>query len=190
MSDPKSLSPGTLETTVTYLEMLQRPTRPPGAAPRADLTVQQAVLPTVSFYRYLYDTVGERWLWVDRRKLPDVDLARLIQADGVEVHVLYVSGVPAGYVELDRRDPADIELVYFGLIPDFLGQRLGPFLLDWAIDRAWSSAPRRFWLHTCTLDHPKALAMYQSAGFVPYKTEVKLEADPRGPGVAGQARAG
>ncbi len=41
-------------------------------------------------------------------------------------------------------------------------------MLDWAIDAAWSRAPSRLWVHTCTLDHPSALAVYQRAGFEPY----------------------
>jgi hypothetical protein len=33
--------------------------------------------------------------------------------------------------------------------------------------------PRRFWLHTCTKDHPAALPNYLKAGFAVYKEEVK-----------------
>jgi hypothetical protein len=52
-------------------------------------------------------------------------------------------------------------------------------LLHWIIEKAWSHQPRRFWLHTCDLDHPKALAVYQQAGFVPYRYEEKIVDDPR-----------
>jgi GNAT superfamily N-acetyltransferase len=89
-----------------------------------------------------------------------------------------VEGVPAGYAELDGRVEGEIELAYFGLVPDFIGQRLGPWLLDWAVRRAWIGA-RRVWVHTCTLDHPGALAMYERAGFVRFKTEVEIADDPR-----------
>jgi GNAT superfamily N-acetyltransferase len=170
---------GMLESTVTYLEMCSRPQRPLFPAPRPGLSIVQAVRPTVSFYRYLYNTVGDLWLWWERRRLRDEQLAAIVQNPKVEVHVLYVEGVPAGYVELDARKPPDVELAYLGLIPEFLGQRLGPYLLDFAIDRAWSSGAERVWLHTCSLDHPKALGVYQMAGFVPYKTEPRREPDPR-----------
>lgn len=183
MSDPRPVFDVKLiETTITYLQMFEPPRRPWARPPRNGLGIVQAVRPTVSFYRYLYNTVGEPWLWSIRRKLSDEALAQIVQDDRVEVYVLYVEGVPAGYVELDRREPPDIELGYFGLIPQFIGQKLGPYLLDWAIERAWSYGPPRFWLHTCTLDHPKALSMYQQAGFVPYQSETKLEEDPRGDG--------
>ena len=61
----------------------------------------------------------------------------------------------------------------FGLLPGFIGQGLGRYFLQWAIDRAWSYQPRRFWLHTCTKDHPAALPDYLKAGFAVYKEEVK-----------------
>ena len=75
-------------------------------------------------------------------------------------------------VELDRRKEGDIEIVQFGLIRDFIGQGLGKYFLQWTIDKAWSYRPRRFWLHTCTLDHPAALPSYLKAGFEVYKEEI------------------
>ncbi|MBV8196845.1 MAG: GNAT family N-acetyltransferase, partial [Candidatus Eremiobacteraeota bacterium] len=37
----------------------------------------------------------------------------------------------------------------------------------------------RFWLHTCNLDHPNALAFYKRSGFVPFKREIEVYDDPR-----------
>src|SRR6185369_493618 len=95
----------------------------------------------------------------------DPALAAIVNDDAVEVWVLYVAGVPAGYFELDRRQPPDIELAYFGLLPEFSRQRLGPYLLDRALRRAFPSGCSRFWVHTQTLDHPSALPLYQRLGF-------------------------
>ena len=161
-----------LETIVTYLEMKQLPPRPPIEPPRPGLQVVRAVDPTVAFYRWLYDTVGAPWLWVDRRRLSDEALAAVIGHPDVEVWVFYANGVPAGYCELDRRQGSDIELAYFGLMPEFIGQKLGPFFLDWSIRKAWSYKPQRFWVHTQTLDHPRALSLYRNLGFRAYKEEV------------------
>ena len=58
-------------------------------------------------------------------------------------------------------------------MPEFIGQGLGKYFLQWAIDKAWSYQPTRLWLHTDTLDHPAALPNYQKAGFVIYREEVK-----------------
>jgi GNAT superfamily N-acetyltransferase len=170
-----------VETVVTYLEMRAPPApeQAPVAPPREGLALVHAQAPTVAFYRRLYEAVGAPWLWTDRSKLDDAALAAIVRDPAVEVWVLWSRGVPAGYVELDRRAPPEIELAYFGLVPEFLGQRLGPYLLDQAIRRAWSYAPARFWVHTQTLDHPAALPLYQKLGFVAYKTETIWVDDPR-----------
>jgi GNAT superfamily N-acetyltransferase len=154
-----------ITTVVTFLEMTAPPTRPPRRPPRPGLEVRLARRPTVDFYRYLYASVGEPWTWVVRRWLSDAELAAILRDPRVEVTVLWIEGVPAGFAELDRRTPADVELAYFGLMPAFIGQGLGGYLLDWAIHHAWRSRPRRLWLHTCDLDHPGALAVYQRLGF-------------------------
>ena len=161
-----------VETLVTYLEMTAPPALPQRPAPRPDLEIRRARRPTVSFYRYLYAAVGEPWTWTVRRSLSDAELAAILDDRRVEVNVLWVGGVPAGYAELDRRAPPDIELAYLGLLPEFIGQGLGAYLLDWAIHHAWRSRPRRLWLHTCDLDHPRALDFYQQQGFRIYDRRV------------------
>ena len=170
----------TVRCVITYLEMTERPKRSPPPPPRGvHVALLRARRPTVRFYRYLYDTIGEPWLWYERRALSDEALDEIITDERVEIYVLYVEGVPAGYAELDRRRPPDIELAYFGLMPEFIGRGLGPFLLGSAIDIAWSHEPKRLWVNTNTLDHPRALPLYQRFGFVPYRQEGKSFADPR-----------
>lgn len=183
MTDVEILPGGKLKTIVTYLEMYEKPARRMMDPPVQPLLILQAVCPPVSFYRYLYNTVGEPWLWWERRKLSDDQLRAIIQHPEVEIHVLYVAGVPAGYTELDLRQKPDIEIAYFGLIPEFIGQGLGKYLLEWTIEKAWSFHPKRLWLHTCNLDHPRALSVYQQAGFVPYKEEIEIIDDPRRTGI-------
>jgi GNAT superfamily N-acetyltransferase len=168
-----------LEDTITYLEMLARPTGRRVPAPLEKLALMQAEACPVSFYRYLYDTVGEPWLWFERRMIGDLALAAQIGKPTIEIFVLYVRGVPAGFFELDTAAARETKLCYFGLIPDFIGRRLGPYLLQAAIDRAWSRPIDRFWLHTSTFDHPKALRVYQRAGFVVYARRAVTFDDPR-----------
>ena len=174
----------TLRCTITSLEMTARQSHTPVAVPTGmNLALLRARAPSVPFYRYLYDRVGEPWLWYERRAMDDAALKSIIQDEQVEIYVLYADGVPAGYAELDRREEPDIELAYFGLVPEFIGKGLGPYLLGSAIDIAWTYDPKRLWVHTNTLDHPKALPLYQRLGFVPYKREDKVIPDPRLSGV-------
>lgn len=159
-----------VDVTIYYLEMLapSRRTVPP---PRAGLSVEHVRSPSVQYYRSLYNAVGEDYRWLGRRKMSDEALAAIIGDERDELHVLQVDGQPAGFAELDRRQGDEIELVQFGLLPAFIGQGLGKWFLQWTVDKAWSYVPKRFWLHTCTLDHPVALSNYQKAGFALYRQE-------------------
>ncbi|MFT5174745.1 MAG: GNAT superfamily N-acetyltransferase [Gammaproteobacteria bacterium] len=180
-ADP--LPRGKLEMVVTHLQMRARP---PGLVmpQRAEaLSIIRARRPTVSYYRYLYDTVGAEWMWFERRRLADRELAAIIHSPHVGIYVMYTSGVPAGFVELDWRREDEVEIAYFGLLPEFIGRGLGRYLLAWAIDKAFSSTPERpalrLWVHTCNYDHPEALANYQRAGFSAYRQERSVIDDPK-----------
>lgn len=170
-----------LDVTITYLEMLEQPARGPARPPRLTekLALMRAERPTAGFYRYLYNAVGAPWRWYERNQLSDAELTAIIQDELVEVCVLYYGGTPAGYAELDFRQEGEVELAYFGLIPDYIGLGLGGYMLNWAIDTAWAREPRRLWVNTCTLDHPAALTVYQKAGFTPYDQESIQIKDPR-----------
>lgn len=156
--------------TTTYLEMFSHPRRqvPP---PVESLAVRHVEKPGVEYYREIYDAVGSRWNWTSRKRLSDAALAEILNDSRVEIHELRVDGVQAGFAELDGRVPGEIELKQFGLVPEFIGWGLGKYFLNWVIDRAFSHSPKRFWLHTCTEDHPAALPNYVKAGFVVYKAE-------------------
>lgn len=165
---PLSLTPKTdsqIEVTITYLEQTARPVLPTPAAPRRKTALMRVERPPVHFYRYLYDLVGAPYNWISRRKISDDDLADIIHRDDVYLYVLYVDGAPGGMAEIDARDPAAYELKFFGLAPDFTGAGLGRFFLTNVIELAWSLAPKKLLLETCTLDHPAALPLYQKFGF-------------------------
>ncbi len=145
--------------------------------PVGHFALMAAVSPPLHYYRYLYEAVGRDYAWVDRLRLSDEELAAIIHDEAVEIYVMYADGAPAGYFELDFRNTGEAELAYFGLIPEFTGRGLGKFMLAQAIELAWEKPIRRLFVHTCTMDHPAALPLYQKYGFIPYaqdKTEVEL----------------
>jgi ribosomal protein S18 acetylase RimI-like enzyme len=174
---PPAIAPAMalLDDVITYLEMREAPTTPRIPAPPAKLALMRAENCTVSFYRYLYETVGTPWLWYERRLTADGALGAEIGKPTTEIFVLTVGGVPAGYFELDTAPPQETELRYFGLIPEFIGRGFGPFLLRAAIGRLW--------VHTRTFDHPRALGNYQRAGFVVYARQKLRFEDPRTQGI-------
>jgi GNAT superfamily N-acetyltransferase len=157
--------------TVTFLRMDAKPSALPPPMPKGRVAILRSANPPVHFYRYLYDTIGEDYYWVDRRKLTHPQLAQIIQSPQVELYVLYAEGVPAGMAELDMRETATGQLAYFGLMPEAVGKRLGYYFLYHACLNAWAHPISKLLVNTCTLDHPRALPLYQRLGFVPYSRE-------------------
>jgi GNAT superfamily N-acetyltransferase len=154
-----------VEVLTTHLQMWGNHGQELAPAPDG-VKVVHAKPPGVRFYRYLYDGVGAAWHWYDRRRWSDEQLAATVDDPKVEVHVAWKHGVPAGYVELDRREAKHCEIAYFGLFPEAIGGGLGTWLLRWAIREAWrDESLERLWVHTCSLDHPSALGVYQKCGF-------------------------
>ena len=160
-----------VSTETTYLEM-RAPNMPPRPTPSAATRLEQVSEPEIDFYRFLYDSVGNNYHWVDRRLLSDEQLGAILNDDRVDLWVLYVEDQPAGFGELDRRVGNEIEVAYFGLFPAFIGRGLGKYLLISVLEQAWKFQPSRVWLHTCDLDHPAALNNYLTAGFSVYDRQV------------------
>src|SRR6201987_5107276 len=93
---PRQNTVTALYDVITYLEMLDRPAGKGVPAPFDKLAVMRAEDCTVSFYRYIYDTVGRPWLWFERRLVDDAALATLIGQPPIEIFVVYGGGGPAG----------------------------------------------------------------------------------------------
>ncbi len=157
-------------TKTTYLEM-RSPVRNDTATPEG-VAVAHVEKPSLAEYRHYYSSVGKDFDWVDRILLADEKLVEIIHDNLVEISLLTVGGEPAGFSELDRRTPTEIELAYFGLFPNFIGRGLGKFFLNWTVQHAWSYQPNRVWVHTCDLDHPAALPNYVRAGFQVYDEKI------------------
>jgi ribosomal protein S18 acetylase RimI-like enzyme len=169
-----SKAPRRIPMTVTFLEMNARPAVLPPPSPRGKVALLKAEKPPTHFYRYLYDTIGDGYLWVDRKKLTQDALAEVIQDPLNQLFVLYTDGNPAGMAELDLRKPDTANISYFGLMPEAIGRRLGSFFLYHTCMNAWAMPIRRLTVNTCTLDHPRALPLYQRLGFTAYAREERF----------------
>jgi GNAT superfamily N-acetyltransferase len=172
------LPPGKIASVVTFLEMRTRPNLPATSVP-SGLSLRRVERPALDWYRNLFRRVGQEWLWFGRLQMNDDELRGVLWDDHVDVFALSANEKDLGMLELDRRVPGEVEIAYFGVCSELLGKGAGRFLLHKALDEAWSHAPQRVWLHTCNLDHPRALEFYQKAGFVPYKFSIEVSADPR-----------
>lgn len=151
--------------TTWYLEMRARPpVRRPN--PPEGVVLQPLERPSAATYRALYDTVGDAYHWVDRRRIDDTALLALIHDPFVEIVAARSGAELVGYYELDRATPGECKLVYFGLAPAWIGRGVGSWFLERAVQHAWAARTHRVTVHTCSLDHPRALPTYERAGFV------------------------
>ena len=168
VTDPSDAKSGPLIARVTYLEMTARPrSRPPLPTGRAIALFRTEQMPP-AFYRFLYEEVGRKHHWSLRRHIDDAALSAIIDAATTRIEVLYVDGCPAGFFEIDTSGlPQTCEIVYFGILPAYQGQKLSKWFLACAIEAAWHGGPQRVTLHTNSLDHPRALPLYQKMGFSP-----------------------
>jgi GNAT superfamily N-acetyltransferase len=136
------------------------------------------------FNRDMYVAVGETWKWIDKRPWTNERWNEYASDPNLRTFAAYYDNALAGYYELRRGDApstpshhdehnGEVEIAYFGLLPDFIGRGLGSALLTSAIKNAWAWAPTpsRIWVHTCNRDHPNALNNYQAKGFRIYKIE-------------------
>jgi GNAT superfamily N-acetyltransferase len=173
-----ALPPGKIAAVVTYLEMRNPPPEVP-APTSSEFAIRRVQQADLHWYRGLYRQIGEPWLWFSRLRMPDAELSATIHDPHVDVFALSHEGIDKGLLEFDRRQFPDIELSFFGVVPALIGKGAGRALLQQGLAAAWEYRPQRVWLHTCTLDHPRALEFYQKAGFIPYKRAVEVADDPR-----------
>ena len=171
-----------LATIVTTLEMRQRPPLRPMPASR--LRLVRWAQPTPDRYRALFARVGAPWLWFSRLVMADAALVAILDDPHIAVHaVIDSAGIEVGMLELNVRHAGACEIAYFGLIPELAGQGHGRWLMAETLARAWTKGIERVWLHTCTLDHPRALGFYRAQGFVAIKRTIETFPDPRATGV-------
>ncbi|OHT20535.1 GNAT family N-acetyltransferase [Edaphosphingomonas haloaromaticamans] len=169
---------GQLAAVVTSLEMRARPR--PAPMPASPLRLVRWTAPTNDAYRTLFRRVGSPWLWFSRLAMAEEELATILADPAVELFaVADPRGIEVGMLELDFRRPGECEIAFLGLVPDLAGQGHGSWLMANALAMGWRAGVERMWVHTCTLDHPGALAFYRRSGFTPYALAVETFADPR-----------
>ena len=174
------LPPGLVATVVTYLEMRVPPAAGAEAVPLPGAALVRLGAADEPRYAAIYRSLGERWMWFSRLALSAADRAAIIGDPAVEAYALVLNGADAGLLELDFRVAGEAELAFFGLYESAIGTGAAQWLIQAALARAFAAKDvRRLWLHTCTLDHPRALAFYRCSGFTPYKIALEIMPDPR-----------
>ena len=177
---------GKVAMVVTHLEMRTPQLR---EVPVPEGLEFRAFEPDIDSYRDLFRRVGQDWLWYGRLAMPDAEVQAILDAPQVHFFALFKDGTPEGLLELDWREDRGCELAYFGLTPKLIGTGAGAFLMDRAIEHAFTKDIDRFHLHTCTLDSPQALEFYKRSGFQVTRQEIEIDDDPRLLGILPQTAA-
>jgi len=172
------VTPGCIASVVTCLEMREKPTEAPIPLPEG-FSLRPFSERDPDLYRSLFRRVGANWLWFSRLVMSDEMLLSVLHSSSREIYCVYHNGQDVGLVELDFSEPGEAELAFLGLTQDVTGKGIGRAVMSAAIALAWAKPVQRFWVHTCTFDHPSALGFYIRSGFTPYARRVEVQTDPR-----------
>ncbi len=169
---------GHIAAVVTCLEMTERP-KPKPLPVMMSARLMPVAEPDPASYRRLFRAVGAPWLWFGRLMMEDDALAALLHDPDILLYTVRQGPEEVGMVDLDCRADGEVEISYFGVLPNLAGRGLGGWLMAQTLQIAWGRRPRRVWVRTCTLDHPGALGFYIHHGFRPYARKVEIVPDPR-----------
>ena len=167
---------GKIAAVVTHLEMTARPALRPD--PPGPWTLRRVEAPDPTGFA-ISIAASARSGCGSRGCKSDAELAAIIHSPLVEVYALVQDGRDEGLLELDFREAGQCELSFFGVTAKLIGSGAGRWLMNRALELAWSRPVARVWAHTCTLDHPGAVAFYQRSGFRPFRRQVEIADDPR-----------
>lgn len=164
-----------LEYTVTYLEMKSPPGAPPPPPSGAGgLALIRAKAPPRRWFLHLYQSVGAGHEWTDWLRADPAELDAFLGNPSVALYSLILDGWSGGFFMLDWRQEGVCDLAYFGLAPEAQGRGLSRWLLSEALRAGWEGrGVQRMTVQTNTLDHPRALPLYQRSGFTPYAQELR-----------------
>ena len=122
--------------------------------------------------KFFYKQIGKNYQWVDRLIWTDKNWIEYVSSPNLFTFVLKNNEDIAGFFELMyHKDKLETEIAYFGLLKEYIGKKLGGYMLSEAIKKSFSYNVKRVWAHTCSLDHKNALKNYLSRGMKIYNTE-------------------
>ena len=122
--------------------------------------------------KFFYKQIGKDYQWLDRLAWTDKNWIEYVSSPNLFTFVLKNNDDIAGFFELMyHKDKLETEIAYFGLLKEYIGKKLGGYMLSEAIKKSFSYNVKRVWVHTCSLDHKNALKNYLSRGMKIYNTE-------------------
>jgi GNAT superfamily N-acetyltransferase len=146
-------------------------------SPEPAFRITKSSLPRWRINRFFYEYVGAKWEWTDKSAWSEEQWRAYVERDELHTYLAYLHDTPVGYFELEARSE-EVDIAMFGLEPRSTGKGLGGHFLSEAIRHAWSLAPKRVTVNTCSLDHPHALGNYLARGMRIFQEEEKRAKRP------------
>ena len=135
-------------------------------------SLKQVIPNDFQLNKFFYKQIGKNYQWVDRLIWTDKNWIEYVSSPNLFTFVLKNNDDIAGFFELMyHKDKLETEIAYFGLLKEYIGKKLGGYMLSEAIKKSFSYNVKRVWAHTCSLDHKNALKNYLSRGMKIYNTE-------------------
>ena len=159
-----------LKYRVTYLEMTKVPSFDWPKVLKHKLSLIKGKNIPPWYFLFFYKQVGEKYYWTDWLNKSDEELHEFVSNKNVLFYTLIKDGWPAGFFMLDYRKKQTCNLSFLGLVEEAIGIGLGDYLLKTAILTAWdTNTIHKLTVDTCSLDHKRALHLYQKNGFAPFQ---------------------
>ena len=125
--------------------------------------------------KFFYKNIGKNCQWVDRLVWTDLNWIEYVSNKNFSTYVLKEKNEIVGYYELIfNENNKEAEIVYFGILEEYFGKKLGGYLLSEAIKNSFILGAKSVWVHTCSLDHKNALKNYLARGMKIFKTETLI----------------
>ncbi|MEA3445313.1 MAG: GNAT family N-acetyltransferase [Bacteroidota bacterium] len=165
------------EVTTFYLEMTGTEKFKPKAGFEKAMHIQE--IENDAFINFmLFAGVGLPWKWYSRLAWTPDDWKKYFNKNVCKTFLGFRNKQLIGYFELEIQENKNVEIKFFGLLPQFIGSGIGGYFLSHAINSAWQLGAKRIWLHTCSSDNENATANYISRGFEIFKEEKEIEEIP------------
>ena len=137
-----------------------------------NFSIQYLKTPDFQINKFFYKNVGRKHNWVDRLAWTEKQWIDYVSDQNVKTYILKDKNEFAGYFELIlHNDKNEIEIAYLGLLEEYINQKIGSYLLSFAIKKSFFFKVKRVWVHTCSLDHKNALNNYVARGMKVFKKE-------------------
>ena len=141
--------------------------------PAENYSVELADPKDFQLNKFFYKTIGKNCQWIDRLIWTDLNWADYVSNDQLFTHILKDKSEIAGYFELlFNKQSKESEIVYFGILEEYYGKKLGGYLLSEAIKSSFNMGSERVWVHTCSVDHKNALKKDLARGMKNFKSEI------------------